>query len=119
MEKFLITCWKNDPIRGEANFDIEDEKINIMQTNLFTGDTEKPKKVDQFESELEEKILSKEICNNADIYIFTIERGFIQKHARKVIQKLYSENKILDKNMALSHRVTNSKSKIKNIELVK
>ena len=27
IEKFLRVCWKVDPVRGEANFDIDDEHM--------------------------------------------------------------------------------------------
>ena len=56
IEKFLKTCWKSDKERGEANFDIDQDKIIPGQLDLFTGDTRKPKKLELFENELEKKM---------------------------------------------------------------
>ena len=49
MEKFLKTCWKIDELRGEANFDIDDDRINPDEPELFLR---KPKKVELFEYDL-------------------------------------------------------------------
>ncbi len=35
IEKFLHVCWKHDKLTGEANFDIDNEKININQPSFF------------------------------------------------------------------------------------
>jgi three-Cys-motif partner protein len=105
IEKFLTTCWNIDPDRGEANFDIDEDNITPGQVELFTGEVRKPKKVDLFEKELKEKILSKELKNDKDIYLFTIANGFIPTHTRKVINKLVSEKKIAKCVLNLSHSI--------------
>lgn len=35
MEKFLNVCWKHDKLTGEANFDIDNEKIDFIETFSF------------------------------------------------------------------------------------
>ena len=49
IEKFLTTCWKLDPDRGEANFDIDNDNIKVGQFDMFTGSIAKPKKIEFFE----------------------------------------------------------------------
>lgn len=105
IEKFLRTCWKIDPERGEANFDIDDDNITPGQLGLFTGDVQKPQKVDLFEKELEEKILSKQLKTDKDIYLFTLSNGFLPKHARSVVNRLIKENRIEKCVPDLSHRI--------------
>ncbi|ABG60912.1 three-Cys-motif partner protein TcmP [Cytophaga hutchinsonii] len=94
MEKFLTTCWKVDPERGEANFDIDNDKINPGQINIFSGEISKPKKVEIFEKELEENITKGKIKTDKDVYLFTITNGFLPSHAKNVLKKLASSNKI-------------------------
>ena len=36
IEKFLRVCWKHDKLTGEANFDIDNEKINVNKPSLFS-----------------------------------------------------------------------------------
>ena len=118
LEKFLNVCWKADPIRGEANFDIDDENLNLDQFNIFTGEQEKPKKLEIFESTLKEKILNTKLDCDRDIYIFTIESGFLPKHANKVIRNLNSMHKIKERNFKLNHKLTSSNAKINFLNLV-
>jgi len=35
IEKFLHVCWRHDKLTGEANFDIDNERININRPSLF------------------------------------------------------------------------------------
>ena len=117
IEKFLKTCWRSDKERGEANFDIDQDKIIPGQLDIFTGNTRKPKKLELFEIELEEKILSRTIRTNDEVYIFTIMNGFIPKHANKVIKKLKTENKIKNRTFEISYRVTKNNAYISILNL--
>lgn len=111
MEKFLSTVWKIDPERGEANFDIDEENIDQSQLNMFTGNIERPKKVEVFESELRNKIQSKELIDNREIYIYTITQGFLPKHARTVIKLMMKEGIIINSKVNLSYSVYKKSSK--------
>jgi len=117
IEKFLITCWKVDPERGEANFDIDEDKICPGQLDLFTGEVRKPKKIDLFEKELKERILSQELKNDKDIYLFTLTNGFIPAHARKVTSKLIADKKIAKCHLSLSHKICKPKATLTEIKI--
>ena len=113
-----ITCWKNDPERGEANFDIDDDNIIPDQLDLFSGEVRRPKKVDLFERGLGEKILSKELQNDQDVYLFTLENGFIPSHAREVIKLLIKEKKIATCNLNLTHKICSPNSVKSQISII-
>lgn len=118
IEKFLTTCWNIDPNRGEANFDIDDDNIIPGQVELFTGEVRKPKKVDLFEHELQEKILTKKLKNDKDIYLFTLANGFTPKHSRKVISKLIGEKKIAKCILTLSNKICKANIQTTNINVI-
>jgi len=115
IEKFLKTCWEIDPIRGEANFDIDKENIVQAQLDLFTGEGQKSKKVDLFEKELEDGIMTKRLNNDKLIYMFTITNGFTPQHARKVINKLIISRKIKKISLNLSSKICKRGEIIKEI----
>ncbi len=95
IEKFLRKCWALDPERGEANFDIDHDNIDHSQPSLFP-EHNRPKKVILFEEELREGILNGSLKTNIDVYYFTIQSGFLPKHAREAFMSLI-EQKILPK----------------------
>lgn len=85
VDKFLHVAWGKNPINGDANFDI-DEDLDKQQLLLF----EKPRltKIQGFQRQLEDLILSNNTITNEDIYHFTLENGFIPKHATEVLASL-------------------------------
>ncbi|MCF0061742.1 hypothetical protein MUK70_21105 [Dyadobacter chenwenxiniae] len=116
-EKFLKTCWNADPERGEANFDIDDDKIQKGQYNIFTNDIQKPKKVDLFERELREKIMTKILVTDKDIYLFTLSNGFLPYHARKVVSSMIRDDKIQKCNLNLTTEVCKTKFPLTQVKL--
>ncbi|MFZ1807337.1 MAG: three-Cys-motif partner protein TcmP [Cyclobacteriaceae bacterium] len=116
IEKFLTTCWNIDPARGEANFDIDDDKIMQGQIDLFTGTVRKPKKVDLFEKELKEKILNQELRNDKEIYLFTLSNGFTPIHTRKVINNLIADKKISKCKLDLSSKICKTNASLTEIK---
>lgn len=91
-EKFLTILWKMNEQNGEANFDIDNDAEKAQQ---HLWENEQPlTKLDSFEKELEQLILSKEQTNNREIYIFTINNGFLPKHAKEALKKLRDAQKI-------------------------
>jgi three-Cys-motif partner protein len=89
VEKFLNIAWNANELNGEANFDIdEDWKSDQM---LLFGER-KLSKIEKFQLELEEFILSKKAVLNKEVYDFALENGHIIKNTLPVIKKL--ENKI-------------------------
>jgi three-Cys-motif partner protein len=114
IEKFLRVCWKHDILTGEANFDIDNEKINVAKPGLF-AEYNIPNKRQVFESTLKEKILSNDLKNDVGVYLFTLNEGFLFKDANSVLKELNKENKI-----DLDFKVISSDlHKIKNSSIIK
>jgi len=116
LEKFLNVCWKHDKITGEANFDIDHEKIDPNKPTLFE-EYNVPTKRQVFEQNLKEKIFSRELKTDLDVYLFTLGEGFLPKDANKILKELKENNKIdSDLNLTNSkiHKITiQSKIKLK------
>ena len=88
VDKFLSTAWKENSINGEANFDIDDDQ-NKTQLDLFGN---KPlTKIEKFQKELREKIISKQLKTNKEVYDYTLECGHIPAHAATEIKKMKKE----------------------------
>ena len=104
IEKFLNVGWKINPQTGDANYDIDDEKINPREPTLF-AEFDTPTKIQFFERELKAKIESDEIVTNHDIYEYSFESGMLPKHANKVIQELMKENKIQKDILTAAHNI--------------
>jgi hypothetical protein len=106
MDKFLRKCWEKDTLRGEANFDIDAEGINPSMPSLFS-EMNKPKKLTQFENELSDTISQRKLTTNKNIYIFALERGFLGKHAKKVIDELIKKKQIPKQSLHISYDAWN------------
>lgn len=104
IEKFLNVGWKINPQTGDANYDIDDEKINPREPTLF-AEFDTPTKIQFFERELKAKIESDKIVTNHDIYEYSFESGMLPKHANKVIQELMKENKIQMDILTAAHNI--------------
>lgn len=90
--KYLRCCWKLDGDTGEANYDIDNDNLDPYRTGnqqslIFMNDL-KPNKVNIFELELREKIISGAFETDRDILHYALQRGFITKHITPVIRKL-------------------------------
>ena len=92
IDKFLKIAWDRNKLNGEANFDIDEESINI-QDDLFTG--RRLTKKEKFEQEIEKFILAKKEVTNKELYDFTLEAGHIPEHANKKVREM-KENRKLD-----------------------
>jgi three-Cys-motif partner protein len=119
MEKFLRTCWKQDPLRGEANYDLDSDQIDIDAPSLFK-ELDKPKKLQRFETELTKKILSNQLKTNGDVYLFTLTNGFTPKHAHGVLTQMKKEGLIrIPKNFELKHQSARKNAMLTTLEIVK
>lgn len=87
LQKFLETAWSLDPVRGEADYDIDREGIVEGQASLFT-EMNKPKKTQIFEEQFTAELLSGRIADTAAIYDFVHQQGFLMKHANPVLRAL-------------------------------
>jgi len=90
-DKFLNIAWGENPLNGEANFDIDDDGSGV-QLGLF--DKPKLSKVDQFKKELRSWVLDKKYFTNEDVYLYTIKRGFLPRFAKELLLKLRKDKKL-------------------------
>ncbi len=91
VDKFLKTAWAINGVNGNANFDIDDD-ASKAQGVLFG---EQPlTKIEAFKRDLREKIISGEIKNNLDAYLYTMDEGHICKHATEEIKTMRKEGAI-------------------------
>ncbi len=93
IEKFLHVCWKHDKLTGEANFDIDNEKIDLAKPGLF-AEYNTPNKRQVFEAALKEKIIQKELKTDEDVYLHSLNEGFVLKDANNVLKNLSDEGKL-------------------------
>ena len=92
IQKFLEVAWDKNRINGEANFDI-DEDIENQQAVLFP-EMKKKTKIEIFQDDLKNYILSLKTVTNRQIYDYTLNNGFLPSHASEYIRKLKRENVI-------------------------
>ena len=91
VNKFLDIAWKQNAFNGEANFDIAGE-MDARQGNLFGDKT--LTKIEKFEKELKNLILSKKEIGNDEIYTFTIEKGHIPRHAVDCLKEMRKNKEV-------------------------
>jgi three-Cys-motif partner protein len=93
LEKFLKVCWKHDKLTGEANFDIDNEKIDLNKPSLFK-ELDIPTKRQIFERDLKKQIMDKSLKTDRDVYMFTLSEGFLMKDANTILESLRKDLKI-------------------------
>ena len=93
IEKFLKVCWRKDGLRGEANYDIDNEKISKGAPFLF-DEMNKPLKIDVFEKGLINQIFDNNILSLKELYLYTLNEGFQYKDTNKVLFELKKSGKI-------------------------
>ncbi len=91
VDKFLSIGWKRNGENGDANFDIDDE-AGKAQLNMFEG--QKLSKIESFKKETKNRLLSKEIADNAELLDFTYGAGHIPKHAADCVRELKNLGKL-------------------------
>jgi three-Cys-motif partner protein len=87
IEKFLNICWGINKNTGDANYDIDNEKINLNEPALFPG-YDISNKLQVFKTELKDKIVTNEIVTNVEAYRFAFEMGCLPKHTNEVFKEL-------------------------------
>ena len=100
LQKFLEVCWELDEVTGEANYDIDDDPARFGQMSFFS-EMNVIKKQDAFERDLAEMLRGRTgagsrtvPATNIDVYRFTLEKGFLPKHAREHLTKLQRAGKL-------------------------
>jgi three-Cys-motif partner protein len=94
IEKFLYVCWKHDKLTGEANFDIDNEKIDVNNLGMF-AEYNIPTKKQIFDNSLKQKVLNKELRTDIDVYLFTLNEGFLLKDSNTILRDLNKTEKII------------------------
>ncbi|GAG40068.1 unnamed protein product, partial [marine sediment metagenome] len=117
IDKFLHTCWKADPERGEANYDIDDDRLTPEQPSLF-DEMDKPKKLNSFKDRLTQAILDGRVRTNKDIYKSSLTCGCLPSHGKDVFRSLLKDKTLPKQKMpAVSYDAWKS-DKEQVIELV-
>ena len=106
LEVFLKAAWKMDPNTGQANHDMDQDEINEGQLTL-EGNEQKPKKLDSFEKELRELLLTRKIETAQELYKFTLVSGCLPSHGKQVFSLLVSEGRIPKKTFRLGYNIMN------------
>ena len=109
MDKFLKICWDEDPLTGEANYDIDDDNIQPGQMTFWE---ERPKKIECFERELKQEIDDQHLCSNVDVYNFALNRGFRATHAKNALNKMVKSGHLPKQTFAISYESCGSKDSI-------
>ncbi|MFH1673529.1 MAG: three-Cys-motif partner protein TcmP [Pseudomonadota bacterium] len=99
IDKFLKVAWKHG---GDANFDIDKDRIDPSQLSLFPGYV-KPTKISVFEEELEAAVLGRQLETNKDVYLFTLQNGMLASHARKAMKLLIKDEKLPSQDLHVSY----------------
>ena len=90
IDKFLRVAWRRG---GDANFDIDNDGIDPAQSSLFV-EYDKPRKILEFENELEKELLEHRLKTNKDIYLFALRNGMLAAHARATLNLLVKAEKL-------------------------
>lgn len=91
VDKFLSIAWKRNKINGEANFDIDDDELKNQ--GLLFGNPPLTK-IEAFQKNVREKILSKEITNNFQLFNHALNEAHTGMHAAKVVLDMKKQNEV-------------------------
>ena len=94
--KFLEICWKLDPERGEANYDIDSDHLakSGQPLDLF-NQANKSRKLTEFEQRVEELLLNGKLTSDFEVFRYALESGFLPtKHAKPVVTGLIKSKKL-------------------------
>jgi three-Cys-motif partner protein len=102
LDKFVRACWREDPLRGSANFDIDGDHLDIRRPALF-ADMNKSQKLKRFEDGLSEDILKRNVKTNHELYVTTLERGFLPRHGKAVATELIRNRQLPKQTINVSY----------------
>ena len=93
IEKFLNICWSINQNTGDANYDIDNEKINPNEPSLFP-EHDISNKIQVFKNELKNNIIENKITTNREAYQFGFDMGCLPKHTNEVFRELRKQKTI-------------------------
>jgi three-Cys-motif partner protein len=91
VDKFLKIAWERNATNGEADFDIDGDKLK-EQLDMFSD--KKFTKIEKFQNDLEGKLLKNELPTNKDVLLYAYSCGHVHSHASIVIRKLKLAGKL-------------------------
>lgn len=112
IEKFLKVAWKINPYTGDANFNIDEEKIIEGQFSMFEEDNT-IKKLGLLEKEIKEEIFDKKERSLHKLYLKTLEFGCKPTHCNEILRKLEKDK--IEKVKTVSEKI--HKFEVKSIEI--
>lgn len=92
VDKFLSLAWNKNKINGEADFDIDNDFIKESQSDIFNSKVFT--KIEQFKENVREKVLTREITNNFDLFNFVMAEGHIGNHAADCLKEMKKNGEI-------------------------
>lgn len=114
IEKFISVSWSIDKMRGEASYDIDDDRISEEVKSLFS-EFDTPKKILDFQQLLNYSILSNKDITDTDVALLTLRNGMQSKHARDVYENLVSTGALpKKKGLIFDSRSIYKKSHVRN-----
>jgi len=114
-EKFIRGCWKVDKVTGESNYYQQTRSVASL---LDYTNYESPR-IQTFKRELEYEILNEKLRTNEDVYHFCLQNGFLNKHAKSVIDNLKKNKKLAKGRVLLSYESICKKKRIEALRLLK
>lgn len=106
IEKFLNICWSINKNTGDANYDIDNEKIKPNEPFLFP-ELDISNKLQVFKNELQNKIRNNEITTNTQVYRYAFDMGCLPKHANEVFRELRNHKTISNNFRTVSSNIHN------------
>lgn len=91
VDKFLTIAWKRNEINGAANFDIDDDELKDQR--LLFGNPPL-KKIEAFQKDIREKVLTGEITNNFQAFDYALDEGHLGKHAADILKEMKKNKEI-------------------------
>ncbi|MCE7993955.1 MAG: three-Cys-motif partner protein TcmP [Roseivirga sp.] len=115
LEKFLKIAWKINRNTGDSNFNIDEEAFLETGQLSLIAEENRPKKLNLFEKSLKTAILKKELKTNTAIYNYSLDQGFLPKHANDVLEGMIKDGDIESVNFATHniHKLSPSKLTLK------
>lgn len=102
MDKFLTAAWQMDPLTGEANFDIDQDGIDLQSPYIF-AEMNKSTKLLSFERKLEKLLSEKQFRTNHDLYIYGLRNGMLSKHVKDVVDQMQKSKKFPKQQLNISY----------------
>jgi len=93
LEKFLKVGWNINPHTGDANFNIDGEKIIEGIPSLFE-EYNTIRKIELLNKKLDRSIFEKNENSLYNLYVKTLEFGCLAKHCNDYLRRLEKEKKI-------------------------